>query len=68
MSEIYVSGDQAIQYWFKRTDGSWHCWKELGSGTRWRVKPWAHDMIEVRIRGAGGGSGPYTIRGFRLQD
>lgn len=68
MSEIYVGGDVPIQLWFKRTDGTWHCWKELGPGTRWKLKQWAHDLVEVRIRGASGGAGPYTIRSFKIQD
>lgn len=68
MSEIYVGGTEPIQFWFKRADGTWYCWRELGPRKRWRIKQWAHDMVEVRIRGVSDGAGPYTIRGFRVQD
>jgi hypothetical protein len=70
LSEIHVSGDKAIQFWFKRTDGTWWCWRELGPRKRWKLANWAHDLIEVRIRGAAGAgsAGPYTVRGFTIQD
>jgi hypothetical protein len=70
LPEIYVSGDKAIQFWFKRTDGSWWCWQELGPRKRWKLEEWAHDLIEVRVRGSAGAgtAGPYTIRGFTVQD
>jgi len=68
LTQIYVSGDQPIQFWFKRTDGGWWCWKELAPKNRWNLKKWAHDLIEVRVSGAGSAGGPYTIRGFTIQD
>jgi len=68
LPEIYVGGSQAIQLWFKRTDGSWWCWHELGPRTRWKLKQWANDLVEVRVSGAASAGGPYTLRGFTVQD
>lgn len=70
LPEIYVSGDKAIQLWFKRTDGSWWCWEELGPRKRWQLEEWAHDLVEVRIRGSAsaGSAGAYTIRSFTVRD
>jgi hypothetical protein len=54
LPEIYVSGDKPIQFWFKRTDGTWWCWRELGPRKRWKLAKWAHDLIEVRVRASAG--------------
>lgn len=68
LSRISVGGDKPIRLWFKRTDGSWWCWNQLDPRTRWNLKQWAHDLVEVRIRGTNSGLGAYTIRGFTMQD
>lgn len=65
---IWVAGDQPIQFWFKKTDGSWWYWSELNHSTIWNVSKWVHDVVEVRIRGASSGFGPYTLNGFYIQD
>ena len=68
MPEIYVGGDKPIQLWIKHVDGTWHCWRELAPRTRWDLDEWAHDLIEVRMRGANSGLGADTIRGFTILD
>lgn len=68
MTRIRVGGDKAIQFWFKKTDGSWWFWEQLDPGYNWKIEDWVYDVKEVWIKGTNSGLGAYTIKSFIVLD
>jgi hypothetical protein len=67
MPVIRVVGTEPIQFWFRRTDGSWWYWSSLAPNP-WLVGSWVRDVTEVRIRGAQAANGPYFLAAFSILD
>lgn len=57
---IRVKGTQGIKLYFRKTDGSWWHWNNLGPGT-WNVAPYAAGIREILIRASGGSSSSYSF-------
>jgi hypothetical protein len=51
---------QPIQFWFQTIDGNWWYWSSIGPGW-WDLSAFAHDVMQVWIRGAEGALSPPTI-------
>lgn len=68
MESVWVLPDQSIQLWFRKHDGTWWFWPELGAGTIWNTRDWIRDVSEVRISGARSGAAPYGIGAFGIRD
>ena len=64
---IRVTGTEPIQFWFRKTDGSWWYWSDLAPNP-WLVGGWVYDVTEVRIRGAQAAKGPYFVAAFSILD
>lgn len=68
LRRVTVEADKPIQLWVRKTDGTWLCWDRLDHSTAWEVAEWADNILEVRIRGADSGYGPYAMGGFALSE
>ena len=67
MPVIRVTGTEPIQFWFKKSNGTWWYWSNLAPNP-WLVGGWVQDVVEVRIRGAQAAKGPYFIGAFSILD
>ncbi len=67
MPIIRVTGTEPIQFWFRKSNGSWWYWSNLAPNP-WLVGGWVYDVTEVRIRGAQAANGPYFIGAFSILD
>jgi hypothetical protein len=67
MPIIRVTGTEPIQFWFRKSNGSWWYWSNLAPNP-WLVGGWVFDVTEVRIRGAQAANGPYFIGAFSILD
>lgn len=57
---IRVKGTQGIKLYFRKVDGSWWHWNNLGPGT-WNVAPYAAGIREILIRASGGSAASYSF-------
>ena len=57
---IRVKGAQGIKLYFRKADGSWWHWNNLGTGT-WNVAPYASGIREVLMRASNNSSSSYSI-------
>ncbi|MCI0437215.1 MAG: hypothetical protein L0271_26795 [Gemmatimonadetes bacterium] len=57
---IRVKGSQGIKLYFRKANGSWWHWNNLGPGT-WNVAPYAAGIREILIRASGGSASSYSF-------
>jgi hypothetical protein len=57
---IRVKGTQGIKLWFRKADGSWWYWSNLGPGT-WNVAPYAAGIREILIRASNNSTSSYSF-------
>ena len=62
LRRMHVGAGPPIQLWFQKQDGTWWFWDQLKGAKNWKLEQWSKDVVEVRIRGSSGSSGPYVIR------
>ena len=57
---IRVKGSQGIKLYFRKANGNWLHWNNLGPGT-WNVAPYAAGIREILIRASGGSASSYSF-------
>lgn len=57
---IRVKGTQGIKLYFRKANGSWLHWNDLGPGT-WNTAPYAAGIREILIRASGNSPNSYSI-------
>lgn len=58
--KIQVKGAQGIKLYFRKANGNWLHWNNLGTGT-WNVAPYAAGIREILISAAGGSTSSYSF-------
>jgi hypothetical protein len=57
---IRVRGSQGIKLYFRKANGSWLHWNNLGPGT-WNTAPYAGGIREILIRAANNSTSSYSL-------
>jgi hypothetical protein len=62
---IKVKGPQGIKLYFRKANGSWLHWNNLGTGT-WNVAPYAAGIKEILIRASGNSASSYSFDNIKV--
>lgn len=57
---IRVKGAQGIKLYFRKADGSWWHWNDLGTGT-WNVAPYAAGIREILFRASNNSASSFSV-------